>query len=75
MKITVNCMECQVSTERVSYERIAELAERPGAKNLSVTYHGSIVIDGERYEKNGILCPGESVKALDGMHFAAIWKA
>lgn len=73
MKITVNGAEHDVSDEAVSYEQIAALAGKPGATGLSMIYHGRAVIDGERYEKNGSLIAGESVKPVDGMHFTAVY--
>lgn len=70
--VTVNGVEHQIEGDRLSYEQVAALAGKPGASHLSMVYHGRVTIDGERYEKNGSLIPGESVKIHDGMHFSAV---
>lgn len=73
MTIGVNGVEHEIYADSVTYEQIAELAGKPGATHLTMTYHGEAVIDGERYEKNGSLITGESVKPVEGMHFCAVY--
>jgi len=70
--ITVNVVEHRFEGDTVSYEQVAALAGKPDATELTMVYHGRVTIDGERFEKNGTLIPGESVKVYDGMHFVAV---
>ena len=65
MTIILNGNTVEVeTTERISYERIIELAGyRPG-RIVSVTFHKRI--DSET-EKQGILSPGKTAPLLDGM--------
>jgi aspartate 1-decarboxylase len=69
-RITVNGVTHDIEGHRLSYENVVALTGQHGA-HLSVVYHGRVTIDSERYEKNGTLIPGESVKIHDGMRFSA----
>jgi hypothetical protein len=70
-RITVNGQQHAVVPDKpITYEEIVERAGQRGTP--SVVYHGRVTIDGEHYEKSGILSPGKSVKPLDGTHFTAV---
>lgn len=71
MKINVNGKDHAVVPDKpITYEEIVERAGKRGMP--SVAYHGCATIDGEKFEKNGTLIPGESVKPLDGMDFCCV---
>lgn len=69
MKINVNGIDHSVAHSDVTYEDIAELAGRPGAKELTVTYFwrgpGDIT-------RSGTIIPGKRIVGKDGMQFTAV---
>ena len=71
MNIHLNGDSIEVeAAERISYERIVELAGyRPGSRP-SMTFHKRI--DRET-EKGGILHPGETAPLLEGMSIMAMF--
>ena len=70
MKIILNGSTIEVeAAERISYERIIELAGYSPGRIVSVTFRKRI--DRET-EKQGILSPGKTAPLLDGMVINAI---
>lgn len=67
VKINVNMVEHEVpAASTISYEQVAELAGKPGATHLTMTYHS-------RGNGGGSLIPGERTRLHDGTHFTAVF--
>lgn len=68
-EITVNGEPFGIKTEFVSYDDVALLAGRPGAKELTITYWCK---GGGDRSRRGTLTPGRSIDVESGMHFTAV---
>lgn len=62
--ITVNGKAFEFLRDRISYNDIIHLADKPLGPVYTVTYSGKM---GE-HSANGILCPGETTSVLPTMH-------